>query len=149
MNKGTSTSKSIIKLCVGAGQATASPPIGPALGQKGVKAIDFCKQFNETTKNYVPGTPLLTHITINPDRTFCFEIRSPQTSFLLKKVAGVTSCSTKEIVGQISPQQLYEIAKLKILDPILAPMGLENVYKMLVASARHIGLEIVRPSTQI
>jgi large subunit ribosomal protein L11 len=136
---------SIIKLSIGAGQASAAPPIGPALGQKGVKAIDFCKQFNEATKQYIPGIPLLTQITVKPDRTFSFEVRSPSTSYLLKRAAGISTCSTNNFVGQVTPQQIYEISKLKLKDPILANMGLENVYKMIAAYAHQIGLEVIRP----
>ena len=134
---------SMIKLSIGAGQATASPPIGPALGQKGVKAIDFCKQFNEATKKYVLGTPLLTRITVNSDRTFQFEIKSPSVSYLLKKASGVATCSTSKIVGQICPQQLYEIAKLKVQDPNLTSMGMERIFKSLVCYARQLGFDIV------
>ena len=79
----------IVKLIVGAGQAAPSPPVGPALGSKGIKAIDFCKEFNARTASYQPGTPIPVLITIKPDRTFQFEMKSPPTGFLLLKALGL------------------------------------------------------------
>ncbi|KAG9543771.1 hypothetical protein KCU77_g21699, partial [Aureobasidium melanogenum] len=67
----------IVKLIVGAGQASPSPPVGPALGSKGVKSMDFCKEFNARTANYVPGTPIPARVTVRPDRSFTFELRTP------------------------------------------------------------------------
>ncbi|GAB7362547.1 hypothetical protein MBLNU230_g2864t1 [Neophaeotheca triangularis] len=78
----------IVKLIVGAGQAAPTPPVGPALGSKGVKSMDFCKEFNARTANYVPGTPIPARVTVRPDRSFSFEIRTPPTSSLLLAAAG-------------------------------------------------------------
>ncbi|KAF2835693.1 ribosomal protein L11 [Patellaria atrata CBS 101060] len=79
----------IVKLIVGAGQASPSPPVGPALGSKGVKSMDFCKEFNARTANYIPGTPIPCLITIRPDRSFTFSVRTPPTSHLILLAAGV------------------------------------------------------------
>ncbi|THW54307.1 beta ketoadipate:succinyl-CoA transferase, TR1 [Aureobasidium pullulans] len=79
----------IVKLIVGAGQASPSPPVGPALGSKGVKSMDFCKEFNARTSNYLPGTPIPARVTVRPDRSFTFELRTPPTASLLLAAAGV------------------------------------------------------------
>ncbi|CAK1367306.1 54S ribosomal protein L19, mitochondrial [Cercospora beticola] len=85
----------IVKLIVGAGQASPSPPVGPALGSKGVKSMDFCKEFNARTANYVPGTPVPARVTVRPDRSFHFEIRTPPTAQLLLSAAGVSPIKNK------------------------------------------------------
>ncbi|PSK56780.1 ribosomal protein L11 [Elsinoe australis] len=79
----------LVKLLVGAGQASPSPPVGPALGSKGVKSMDFCKEFNARTAHYIPGTPIPALVTVRPDRSFTFTIRTPPTSTLLLSAAGV------------------------------------------------------------
>ncbi|KAI9653241.1 MAG: hypothetical protein M1821_007672 [Bathelium mastoideum] len=78
----------IVKLIVGAGQASPSPPVGPALGSKGVKSMDFCKEFNARTANFTPGTPIPALVTVRPDRSFTFDLRSPPTTTLLLAAAG-------------------------------------------------------------
>ncbi|KAK6437355.1 mitochondrial 54S ribosomal protein YmL19 [Oleoguttula sp. CCFEE 5521] len=85
----------IVKLIVGAGQASPSPPVGPALGSKGVKSMDFCKEFNARTANYVVGTPIPARVTVRPDRTFSFELRTPPTAQLLLAAAGVKATKNK------------------------------------------------------
>ncbi|KAF2195476.1 ribosomal protein L11 [Zopfia rhizophila CBS 207.26] len=85
----------IVKLIVGAGQASPSPPVGPALGSKGVKSMDFCKEFNARTAHYTPGTPVPARITVRPDRTFTFSLRTPPTSTLLLSAAGVLPTKSK------------------------------------------------------
>ncbi|KAJ2795846.1 mitochondrial 54S ribosomal protein YmL19, partial [Coemansia furcata] len=86
--KGGPAVASILKLIVPAGKATPSPPVGPALGQRGVKSMDFCKQFNDRTKDLILDTPTPVAISIKPDRTFTFAVKSPPTSWLLKRAAG-------------------------------------------------------------
>lgn len=106
----------LIKLIVGAAQATPSPPVGPALGSKGVKAIDFCKEFNARTAHYNPGVPIPTMITVKPDRSFSFELKSPPTAWLVLQAAGAEKgiASAKDPkVGTISLKHVYEIAKIK------------------------------------
>ncbi|KAF2799910.1 ribosomal protein L11 [Melanomma pulvis-pyrius CBS 109.77] len=85
----------IVKLIVGAGQASPSPPVGPALGSKGVKSMDFCKEFNARTSHYHPGTPIPARITVRPDRTFHFTLRTPPTATLLLSAAGVLPTKSK------------------------------------------------------
>ncbi|KAK5115689.1 hypothetical protein LTR62_000778 [Meristemomyces frigidus] len=85
----------IVKLIVGAGQASPSPPVGPALGSKGVKSMDFCKEFNARTANYVTGTMIPARVTVRPDRSFTFELRTPTTASLLFAAAGVTPTKNK------------------------------------------------------
>ncbi|KAF2268459.1 ribosomal protein L11 [Lojkania enalia] len=85
----------IVKLIVGAGQASPSPPVGPALGSKGVKSMDFCKEFNARTAHYAPGTPIPARITVRPDRSFTFSLRTPPTATLLLSAAGVLPTKNK------------------------------------------------------
>ncbi|KAF2273916.1 ribosomal protein L11 [Westerdykella ornata] len=85
----------IVKLIVGAGQASPSPPVGPALGSKGVKSMDFCKEFNARTAHYIPGTPIPARITVRPDRSFHFSLRTPPTATLLLSAAGVLPTKSK------------------------------------------------------
>ena len=106
----------LVKLVVEAGKAAPAPPVGPALGSKGVKAIDFCKEFNARTAIYNQGMPIPVIIQVKPDRTFTFEMKSPPTSWLLMKAAGVEKGSgkaLKEPVGEVSLKHIWEIAKIK------------------------------------
>lgn len=119
----TTTFAQIVKLLVPAGKASAQPPVGPALGAKGVKAMDFSKQFNERTAHLEPGLPTPAVVTINSDRTFSFEIKTPPTSLLLKRAAGITtgsgrpgSAGIEGIAGTVSIKHIYEIAKIKMKD---------------------------------
>ncbi|KAF2739364.1 ribosomal protein L11 [Polyplosphaeria fusca] len=95
MAKRALQSDQIVKLIVGAGQASPSPPVGPALGSKGVKSMDFCKEFNARTAHYNPGTPIPARITVRPDRSFHFSLRTPPTATLLLSAAGVMPTKTK------------------------------------------------------
>lgn len=117
----------IVKLMVPAGKASAQPPVGPALGAKGVKAMDFAKEFNARTADLEPGLLIPTVVTIQPDRTFNFKTLSmyfdlttaPPTSLLLKRAANITTGARKpgaEITGTISIKHVYEIAKIKCQD---------------------------------
>lgn len=111
--------QSYIKLQVSAGMATPSPPIGPALGQKGVNIMEFCKLFNEKTTNLEKGMPIPVIVTVYSDRSFTFIIKTPPASVLLKKFSGIKSGSGKtktETVGNISRLQIKEIAKIKEID---------------------------------
>lgn len=109
----------IVKLLVPAGSASAQPPVGPALGAKGVKAIDFAKEFNARTSDLEPGLLTPTVVTIQPDRTFSFRTLTPPTSLLLKRAANITTGARKpgaEITGTVSIKHIYEIAKIKMKD---------------------------------
>lgn len=138
-----STKKVLVKLIVGAGQAAPAPPVGPALGSKGVKAIDFCKEFNARSAHYQPGTPIPVLLTVKPDRTFTFEMKSPPTSWLIMKAANVKKGSDKpthNIVGNISLKHVYEIAKIKKTDERHKNMDLRAICGAIVLTAKAVGV---------
>jgi len=132
-----------IKLQVPAGQANPSPPIGPALGQRGVNIPEFCKQFNAATQNFEPGAPIPTVITVYADRSFTFEMKTPPASFLLKKAAKVSKGSKepgRSGVGMVTQEQLREIAEMKMKD--LNANSVEQAMKIIAGSARSMGLQV-------
>lgn len=134
--------KTTIKLTVPAGQATPAPPIGPALGQHGVAIMNFCKEFNERTKDK-EGDLVPVVITVYEDRSFDFVVKSPPTTFLLKKAAGIEKGSGvphREKVGKITQAQLKEIAQTKLAD--LNTQDLEAAIKIVAGTARNMGIEI-------
>jgi large subunit ribosomal protein L11 len=133
-----------IKLQVPAGQANPSPPIGPALGQRGVNIPEFCKQFNAATQKLEAGSPIPTVITVYSDRSFTFEMRTPPASFFLKKAAKLTSGSKtpgRDFAGEVTMAQVREIAEAKMKD--LNANDLDGAVQMIVGSARSMGLEVV------
>ncbi len=133
-----------IKLQVPAGTANPSPPIGPALGQRGVNIMDFCKAFNAATQEFEKNAPIPTIITVYADRSFTFETKSPPASFLIKKAAKLKKGSGapgKESAGTIKRSQLSEIAELKMKD--LNANDVEAATKIMEGSARSMGLEVV------
>ena len=133
-----------IKLQVAAGAANPSPPIGPALGQRGVNIMEFCKAFNAATTDLEKGMPIPTVITVYADRSFSFITKTPPASFLIKKAVGLKSGSKapgKEIAGKIKRSQLAEIAQLKMKD--LNAADIEAATKTIEGSARAMGLEVV------
>lgn len=141
-----STKNVLVKLIVGAGQAAPAPPVGPALGSKGVKAIDFCKEFNARTAHYQPGTPIPVLLTVKKDRTFTFEMKSPPTSWLIMKAANVTKGSDKpthNIVGSISLKHVYEIAKIKKTDERHKNMELKSICGGIILTAEAVGVKVV------
>jgi large subunit ribosomal protein L11 len=132
-----------IKLQVPAGQANPSPPIGPALGQRGVNIPEFCKQFNAATQKLEPGSPIPTVITVYSDRSFTFEMRTPPASYLLKKAAKIGSGSKepgRAVAGTVTQAQLREIAEIKMKD--LNANSVEQAMKIIAGSARSIGLQV-------
>jgi large subunit ribosomal protein L11 len=132
-----------IKLQVKAQEANPSPPIGPALGQRGVNIMEFCKAFNAKTQDVEKGLPLPVVITVYSDRSFTFITKTPPATVLLKKVAGIKSGSsnpnTKKI-GTVTVAQLEEIAKAKMED--LNAASLEAAVKTIAGSARSMGLNV-------
>jgi large subunit ribosomal protein L11 len=133
-----------IKLQVPSGSANPSPPIGPALGQRGVNIMEFCKQFNASTQAMDKGIPLPTVITVFADRSFTFVTKTPPASFLIKKAAGLKSGSKepgKISAGTIKRSQLTEIAQTKMAD--LNANTVEQATKIIEGSARSMGLEVV------
>jgi len=133
-----------IKLQVPAGAANPSPPIGPALGQRGVNIMDFCKAFNAATQEIEKNAPVPTIITVYADRSFSFETKSPPASFLIKKAAKLKSGSKepgKVSAGTIKRSALSEIAELKMKD--LNANDIEAATKIMEGSARSMGLDVV------
>jgi large subunit ribosomal protein L11 len=133
-----------IKLQVAAGSATPSPPIGPALGQRGVNIMEFCKAFNAATQELEKGMPIPTVITVYADRSFTFITKTPPASFLLKKAAKLKSGSKepgKVSAGTITTAQIKEIAEAKMVD--LNANDIDQAMKIIAGSARSMGLEVV------
>jgi len=135
----------IIKLHVPAGKANPSPPIGPALGQRGLNIMEFCKAFNAATQNLEPGMPIPVVITAYGDRSFSFDTKSPPSSYFLKKVAGIEKGSQTtgkgSAVGRVTMAQIRTIAEQKMQD--LNAKDIEGACHMLIGSARSMGLEVV------
>ena len=132
-----------IKLEVPAGQANPSPPIGPALGQRGLNIMEFCKAFNAKTQKMEPGTPIPVTITAYGDRTFTFIMKTPPTSFFLKKAAGIQKGSqtpSRGTVGKVTAAQVKEIAEKKMQD--LNAKDLEGAMQMVRGTARSMGMEV-------
>ena len=133
-----------INLQVPAGQANPSPPIGPALGQRGLNIMEFCKQFNAKSKDMEAGAPVPVKITVYSDRTFAFEMRTPPASYLLKKMAKVQGGSKepgRSSVGTVTKAQVLEVAKQKMKD--LNTDDLEAAAKTVAGTARSMGLQVV------
>jgi large subunit ribosomal protein L11 len=133
-----------IKLQVPAGAATPSPPIGPALGQRGVNIMGFCKEFNARTEKEAKGTPLPTVITVYQDKSFTFVTKTPPASFFIKQALNIKSGSKapgRDSAGKITRTQLREIAEKKMKD--LNAIDVESASRIIEGSARSMGLQIV------
>jgi large subunit ribosomal protein L11 len=131
-----------VKLQIQAGQATPAPPVGPALGQHQVNIVDFCKQFNAATQNQT-GLVIPAIITVYKDRSFTFILKTPPASVLLKKAAGLASGSgqpNKNKVGTVTPQQVREIAELKMKD--LNANDVDAAVRMVEGTARSMGIVV-------
>ncbi len=132
-----------IKLQIPAGQANPSPPVGPALGQKGVNIMEFCKAFNAATQETEPGLPLPVVITVYSDRSFTFVTKTPPAAILLKKAAGIEKGSGEPNtlkVGKVTRAQLEDIARQK--EPDLSANDLDAAVKTIAGSARSMGLTV-------
>jgi large subunit ribosomal protein L11 len=139
-----------VKLQVPAGAANPSPPIGPALGQRGLNIMEFCKAFNAKTAQIEKGTPIPVVITAYQDRSFTFEMKQPPVTFFLKKAAGLkigkkpasgSKTPGRGFVGKVSRDQIKEIAEKKM--PDLNCSSVESAMSMIEGSARAMGLEVV------
>ena len=133
-----------VKLQVAAGAATPSPPIGPALGQRGVNIMGFCKEFNARTADVPKGTPLPTVITVYQDKSFTFVTKTPPATFFLKEATGLKSgakLTGRETVGEVTRTQLRDIAEKKMKD--LNANDIEAAARIIEGSARAMGLSIV------
>jgi len=141
----------VLKLQVPAGQANPSPPVGPALGQRGINIMEFCKAFNARTQDMEPGAPCPTLITYYADKSFGMEIRTPPASHYLKKAAGIEPSGPKnrvsgaatpgrETVATVSMKQVREIAEAKMKD--LNATSIDGAMKIIMGSARSMGIEV-------
>jgi len=133
-----------INLQVPAGEAKPAPPIGPALGQRGVNIMEFCKAFNAQTADQEKGTPLPTKITVYADRSFSFETKSPPATFLIKKALNLKSGSKepgKASAGTITRAQLQQVAEAKMKD--LNANDIDAAVKIIEGSARAMGIQVV------
>jgi large subunit ribosomal protein L11 len=138
--------KAIIKLQIPAGKANPAPPVGPALGQHGVNIMAFCKEYNARTAGQV-GTIIPVEITVYQDQSFTFITKTPPATDLLKKAAGVEKGASepgREVVGQVTREQVREIAELKMKD--LNALDIEGAERMVEGSARSLGIRVVDES---
>ncbi|MEM1384416.1 MAG: 50S ribosomal protein L11 [Pseudomonadota bacterium] len=132
-----------LKLQVPAGKANPSPPIGPALGQRGINIMGFCKEFNAKSQHIEPGAPCPTIITYYADKSFTFEIKTPPASFLLKKAAGLKGGGAtpgRATAGTVTVKQVREIAEAKMKD--LNANDVDGAMKIILGSARSMGIEV-------
>ena len=132
-----------LKLQVPAGAANPSPPVGPALGQRGINIMEFCKAFNAKTQELEPGAPCPTVITYYQDKSFSMDIKTPPASYFLKKAAKVKSGAnnpSREIVGTVTSKQVREIAEAKMKD--LNANTVEAAMQIILGSARSMGIEV-------
>ena len=142
---------SIFNMVVPAGKATPQPPVGSALGQRGLKLMDFCKAFNDQTAIYKEGTPIQVKVKAFADRTFSFDTFLPPTSYFLLKAAGLDKGANRpghEIVGKVTVQHVYEIAKLKMqdLEKKQADVSLLTLARGVVGSAKSMGIKVYNPN---
>ncbi|MDW3224618.1 MAG: 50S ribosomal protein L11 [Paracoccaceae bacterium] len=132
-----------MKLQVPAGQANPSPPVGPALGQRGINIMEFCKAFNAKTADMEAGAPCPTVITYYQDKSFTMDIKTPPASYYLKKAAKLKSGAktpSREVVGHVTSKQVREIAEAKMKD--LNANSVEAAMKIILGSARSMGIEV-------
>jgi len=132
-----------LKLQVPAGSATPSPPIGPALGQRGLNIMEFCKAFNAQTQEMDKGSPIPTLITIYQDKSFTMDIKTPPASYFLKKAAKLKSAANnpgREVVGTVTAAQVKEIAEAKMKD--LNANDIDAAMQIILGSARSMGIEV-------
>ena len=132
-----------LKLQIPAGQANPSPPVGPALGQRGINIMEFCKAFNAKTGDMEPGAPCPTIIEYFQDKSFAMEIKTPPASYYIKKAAKVKSGSNapgRETVGSVTATQVREIAEAKMKD--LNANSVEAAMQIILGSARSMGIEV-------
>lgn len=139
--------KAVVRLRLPAGKAAPSPAIGQALGPLGLNMAEFCRDFNAKSSHIAENTPTPVHLTAYTNRSYTFEIKTPPTSWLIRRVAGISAGANKpgkETVGHLSVKEVYEIAKLKQRDPALAELPLEGLARSVVSTARTMGVQVTR-----
>ncbi|MXX90372.1 MAG: 50S ribosomal protein L11 [Boseongicola sp. SB0665_bin_10] len=132
-----------MKLQVPAGQANPSPPVGPALGQRGINIMEFCKAFNARTQDMEQGAPCPTIVTYYQDKSFAMDIKTPPASHFLKKAAKLKSGAnfpSREVVGSVTSAQVREIAEAKMKD--LSANDIDQAMKIILGSAKSMGIEV-------
>ena len=132
-----------LKMQVPAGQANPSPPIGPALGQRGINIMEFCKAFNAKSQDIEPGAPCPTIVTYYQDKSFTMDIKTPPASYMLKKAAKLKSAANlpgRETVGSVTVKQVREIAEAKMKD--LNANDVDGAMQIILGSARSMGIEV-------
>lgn len=140
-----------LKLQIKAGEANPSPPVGPALGQRGINIMEFCKAFNAKTQEMEKGAPVPVIITYYADKSFTFETKTPPASFLLKKAAGLKPVGKRnrpkgsekpgrDVAGTVTVKQVREIAEMKMKD--LSANDVDQAMQIILGSARSIGIEV-------
>uniref|UniRef100_A0A7S0PW45 Large ribosomal subunit protein uL11m n=1 Tax=Coccolithus braarudii TaxID=221442 RepID=A0A7S0PW45_9EUKA len=143
---------STFRLIVPAGKATPQPPVGSALGQRGLNLMNFCKAFNDQTASFTQGVPMQVRVSAFADRSFTFTVQRPTTSYFLLKAAGLQKGSStpgRTNVGRLSVKHIYEIAQVKHQDPFFQKKfkTLEQLCHSLVGSCRSMGIEVYDPRT--
>mmetsp|Transcript_33137 Transcript_33137/g.47039 ORF Transcript_33137/g.47039 Transcript_33137/m.47039 type:complete len:149 (-) Transcript_33137:142-588(-) len=136
-----------VRLRVPAGNARPGPAIGQALGPLGINMAEFCKQFNDRTQEtYEKETPLSVQLAAMSDRTFTFSVKTPPTSYLLKKASGIEKgpekTSLENPIGTVTPEAIYEIAKIKQQDDLMWHLPLESLSRSIIGTARSMGLKV-------